>query len=174
MKVALIVAAAVNNVIGRNNQLPWHLPQDLKYFKAKTLGKPIIMGRKTYESIGRPLPGRPNIVVTRNQSWAAAGVHAVTSVENALALAGRLTADQQIELQEVMVIGGAEIYKEAFPLADRIYLTRIDISVDGDAWFSALDPHEWRLVSSQVGEGGELPHKFLVYERAVHEMAADN
>lgn len=172
MKVALIVAAAANNVIGRDNQLPWHLPQDLKYFKATTLGKPIIMGRKTYESIGRPLPGRPNIVITRNRAWSAAGVNAVASLDEALALATKLVESQ--ELQEVMVIGGAEIYKTALPRADRIYLTRIDLSVEGDAWFPAIDEKEWFLVSSQAGEEGGLPHRFLVYERAAQEAGANN
>jgi dihydrofolate reductase len=172
MKVALIVAAAANNVIGRNNQLPWHLPQDLKYFKAKTLGKPIIMGRKTYESIGRPLPGRPNIVITRNPVWSAAGTNAVTSINEALILAAQLVEGQ--DSQEIMVIGGAEIYKAALPYADRIYLTRIDLSIEGDAWFPDIDPKEWFLVSSQAGEEGAFPYRFLVYERTVHEIGANN
>lgn len=171
MKVALIVAAAENNVIGRNNQLPWHLPQDLKYFKARTLGKPIIMGRKTFESIGRPLPGRPNIVVTRNPAWSAAGAHAVSDIDEALVLAGQLAETHE---QEVMVIGGAEIYKAALPRADRIYLTRIELPMEGDAFFSILDPNEWHLVSNVAGEEGGLPHRFLVYERAVHEIGANN
>lgn len=173
MKVALIVAAAVNNVIGRDNQLPWHLPQDLKYFKAKTLGKPVIMGRKTYESIGRPLPGRPNIVVTRNPAWTANGAHVTASLEEALTLAAQLVGHEP-EFQETMVIGGAEIYKAALPLADKIYLTRIDVAVEGDALFPALDPEEWRLVACQSGENGDLPHRFLVYERADRELAANN
>lgn len=173
MKVALIVAAAVNNVIGRDNQLPWHLPQDLKYFKAKTLGKPVIMGRKTYESIGRPLPGRPNIVVTRNSAWVANGTHVAANLKEALTLAEQLASNEP-ELQEAMVIGGAEIYKAALPLADKIYLTRIDVAVEGDALFPALDPEEWRLMTCQPGENGDLPHRFLVYERAVREIAANN
>jgi dihydrofolate reductase len=172
MKVSLIVAAAANNVIGCDNKLPWHLPQDLKYFKSRTLGKPIIMGRKTYESIGRPLPGRPNIVVTRNRSWVAPGISAVTSLEEALTLAAHLV--KGLDIQEVMIIGGAEIYRAALPLADRVYLTRIDIPFEGDAWFPELDPADWRLADSQEGEGGAIPHRFLVYERAVHEMGANN
>jgi dihydrofolate reductase len=175
MKVALIVAAAINNVIGRDNQLPWHLPQDLKYFKAKTLGKPVIMGRKTYESIGRPLPGRPNIVVTRNQAWSAEGVSVVTSLADALALAGQLMEHQHEQLQEAMIIGGAEIYRSALPLADRIYLTRIDLQVDGDAYFPQLNQQEWMEVSNLPGEGdGAVPHRFLVYERVVQESLANN
>jgi dihydrofolate reductase len=175
MKVALIVAAATNNVIGRDNQLPWHLPQDLKYFKAKTLGKPVIMGRKTYESIGRPLPGRPNIVVTRNQAWSAEGVSVVTSLADALVLAGQLMAHQEEQLQEAMVIGGAEIYRSALPLADRVYLTRIELPVDGDAYFPSLNQQEWKEVSSFPGEGdGVVPHRFLVYERTVREPLTNN
>jgi dihydrofolate reductase len=175
MKVALIVAAASNNVIGRDNQLPWHLPQDLKYFKAKTLGKPVIMGRKTYESIGRPLPGRPNIVVTRNQAWSAEGVSVVTSLADALVLARQLMAHQDEQLQEAMVIGGAEIYRSALPLADRIYLTRIELQVDGDAYFPSLNQQEWRETSRLPGEeDGAVPHSFLVYERVVQETLANN
>src|SRR5690606_5173790 len=130
MKLALIVAAATNNVIGLNNQLPWHLPQDLKYFKATTLGKPIIMGRKTYESIGRPLPGRTNIVITRQQSWqAGAGVLVAHDINRALELArDAVGADSGAE---AMVIGGAEIYLSCLPQADRIYLTRIEKEVKG-------------------------------------------
>jgi dihydrofolate reductase len=175
MKVALIVAAAINDVIGRDNQLPWHLPQDLKYFKAKTLGKPVIMGRKTYESIGRPLPGRPNIVVTRNQAWSAEGVSVVTSLADALALAGQLMEHQHEQLQEAMIIGGAEIYRSALPLANRIYLTRIELQVDGDAYFPQLNPQEWREVSNLPGEGeGAVPHRFLVYERVVQKALVNN
>jgi dihydrofolate reductase len=174
MKVSLIVAAAANNVIGCDNKLPWHLPQDLKYFKSRTLGKPVIMGRKTYESIGRPLPGRANIVVTRNTGWAVPGINAVTSLEDALTLAINLTKGQDVQASEAMIIGGAEIYKAALPLADRIYLTRIDVPVDGDAWFPDLDPADWQLVSCQSGEEGMLPHRFLVYERADHKATANN
>jgi dihydrofolate reductase len=174
MKVALIVATAANNVIGRDKQLPWHLPQDLKYFKAKTLGKPIIMGRKTYESIGRPLPGRPNIVVTRNQAWAAEGVSVVTSLADALVLARQLMAKQDEQFQEAMIIGGAEIYRSALPLADRIYLTRIELQVDGDAYFPSLNPREWSESSRLPGEATGLPHSFLVYDRVVQETLANN
>jgi dihydrofolate reductase len=171
MKVALIVAAAANNVIGRDNQLPWHLPQDLKYFKTKTLGKPIIMGRKTFESIGRPLPGRPNIVVTRSAAWSAAGAYAVSNLDDAFKLAGQLAESHE---QEVMVIGGAEIYKAALLKADRIYMTRIELPMEGDAFFPSLDSHEWHLVSNEAGEEGILPHRFLVYERTVQEIGANN
>lgn len=172
MKVALIVAAAANNVIGRDNQLPWHLPQDLKYFKAKTMGKPIIMGRKTFDSIGRPLPGRINIVVTRNRAWSAAGVSVVTSVHDALQMAQQLVVGQDVK--EVMVIGGAEIYQSALPLADKVYLTRIDLAIEGDAYFPDLDAAEWHLTESQEGDEEGISHRFLVYERAEQEIVANN
>lgn len=160
MKLAIIVAAARNGVIGRNNQLPWHLPQDLKYFKAVTLGKPVIMGRKTYESIGRPLPGRTNIVITRDHSWSADGVKVVHGLEEALAVAEGSSA------AEVMVIGGAEIYKAALPLAQRIYLTQIEASPDGDAFFEIPAQSGWVLASRVEGDkGATVQHDFLIYDR---------
>jgi len=166
IQVALIVATAARGVIGRENQLPWHLPQDLKYFKATTLGKPVIMGRKTYESIGRPLPGRPNIVVTRNLAWSAAGVLAAANVDDALAGARQLIAENSGLKPEVMVIGGAEIYRSALPLADRIYLTEIDLDIQGDAYFPSLPPGQWRLVSEVEGEvGAIISHRFKVFEK---------
>lgn len=171
MQVALIVAAAANGIIGRDNQLPWHLPQDLKYFKATTMGKPVIMGRKTYESIGKPLPGRPNIVVTRNPLLRATeGVKLAGSLEEALAHAEELIADSPDLLPEAMVIGGAEIYRSALPLASRVYLTRVDVQVDGDAFFPVLDEGEWQLASSRDGEkNAALPHRFLVYDRLANK-----
>lgn len=163
MKLAIIVAAAKNGVIGKGNQLPWHLPQDLKYFKSVTMGKPVIMGRKTYESIGRPLPGRMNIVVTRDKSWnAAAGlvvVHSLNDAINAAALADPAPL-------EAMIIGGAQIYREALPLVDRIYLTEVDVEPDGDAFFSLPDMRMWAVESSIAGEeSAEVPHRFLIYRR---------
>lgn len=167
MRVALIVAVAANNVIGRNNQLPWHLPQDLKYFKAVTLGKPIIMGRKTYESIGRPLPGRTNIVVSRNPQWCAAeGVVVCASLDEALNHARQLLAG--VDDAEAMIIGGAALYGVALPQVERIYLTRIAAEVEGDAWFPELDAREWHVISEQEGEkDAALLHRFVVYERTV-------
>lgn len=169
MKLAIIVAAAKNGVIGRNNQLPWHLPQDLKYFKAITLGKPVIMGRKTYESIGKPLPGRTNIVITRNKDWAAAeGVVVTNGFEQALLEAQKVQGSGAGPADEVMVIGGAEIYRSALQFADRVYLTRVDIEPEGDAFFSALDEAEWGLESKVAGdEAATVSHEFLVYVRAV-------
>ena len=167
MKLSLIVATAHNNVIGRNNELPWHLPQDLKYFKSVTLGKPIIMGRKTFESIGKPLPGRTNIVVTRQRNWSFAGVLVAKSVEEALEIGKQFCNEQGKLAEEVMVIGGAEIYRHALPFADRIYLTRIDVTVEkGDAHFPELAADKWKLISELLGDSdASLPHKFLVFEK---------
>ena len=166
MKLSLIVAAAQNNVIGAGNQLPWHLPQDLKYFKSITLGKPIIMGRKTFESIGRPLPGRTNIVITRQRDWNFAGVLVAQTIEEAIEIAEQFRNEQQQLSEEVMVIGGAEIYRYTLPFADRVYLTRIDIKVDGDAHFPELPESEWKQVSDIAGEpSSTLPHRFYIYER---------
>lgn len=167
MKLAIIVAAAKNGVIGSNNQLPWHLPQDLKYFKSVTLGKPVIMGRKTYESIGRPLPGRTNIVVTRSKDWVADNVIVTNNLEQALLEAKKILADSSVS-DEAMVIGGAEIYRAALPFADRVYLTRINAMPEGDAFFDALSEAEWELESSLAGdEAASVQHDFLVYRRCV-------
>lgn len=167
MKLSLIVATANNNAIGRNNELPWHLPQDLKYFKSVTLGKPVIMGRKTFESIGKPLPGRTNIVVTRQKNWSVAGVLVAKSVEEALDIAQQFRGEQSSLADEVMVIGGAEIYRHALPIADRVYLTKIDIDVDGaDAFFPALIPEQWILVSELEGEeSANFKHAFQIFEK---------
>lgn len=167
MKLSLIVATAKNNAIGRNNELPWHLPQDLKYFKSVTLGKPVIMGRKTFESIGKPLPGRTNIVVTRQKNWSVAGVLVAKSVEEALDIAQQFRGEQSSLADEVMVIGGAEIYRHALPIADRVYLTKIDIDVDGaDAFFPALIPEQWILVSELEGEeSANFKHAFQIFEK---------
>jgi dihydrofolate reductase len=160
MTISIIVATARNGVIGKNNQLPWHLPQDLKYFREKTTGKPVIMGRKTFESIGKPLPNRTNIVITRNHDWSREGVMVVHDLEAAIQVAGNLhNTENQSEL-EVMIIGGAEIYKSALAIADRVYLTYIDKDVDGDAWFPSLDSG-WNLKSSASGEACE----FRIYEK---------
>jgi len=159
MTVSLIVAMAHNRVIGVDNKLPWHLPADLKYFKSVTLGKPIIMGRKTYESIGRPLPGRTNIVVTRNPDWHADGVTVVASLDEAIAAAG--------DTDEVMIIGGAEIYGAALQAADRLYVTEVDLAVDGDAFFPAIDPALWREAERDphAAAGGQPGYSFVRYER---------
>lgn len=168
MKLAIIVAvAASKDVIGNNNQLPWHLPEDLKYFKAVTLGKPVIMGRKTYESIGRPLPGRTNIVVTRSNDWSAEGVVVVKSLEQALEQARKVIAAGTTPDDEAMIIGGAEIYRSALPLVDKVYLTRVEVEIDGDAFFPELPSADWQQVSKVQGNSdAAIAHQFLVYERA--------
>jgi dihydrofolate reductase len=127
MRIAMIAAMANNRVIGKDNQMPWHLPADLKHFKKVTLGKPVIMGRKTYQSIGKALPGRRNIVISRQSDALTADADWVQSIEQALALV-------QHEA-EVMIIGGAEIYRQVLPLADTLYITDIDLNVEGDAFF---------------------------------------
>jgi dihydrofolate reductase len=162
MTLSIIVATARNGVIGKDNQLPWHLPQDLKYFREKTTGKPVIMGRKTFESIGRPLPNRVNIVITRNKDWSREGIIVVHDLAEAIKAASNIREGGS-EF-EIMVIGGAEIYKSALPKADRIYLTYIDKHVDGDAFFPVLDD-SWYLKDAFPGEGSES-YEFRVYEKS--------
>ena len=164
-----MVAAAENGVIGSNNSLPWHLPQDLRHFRRVTMGKPIVMGRKTFESIGRPLPGRCNIVVSRNPGYSAAGIRLVASLEEALALAEHVAASDGAP--EAVVIGGAEIYALALPRAGRLYLTRIHAAVEGDALLPPIDWDEWREVGRErhaADSDNPYDYSFLVYERVPH------
>lgn len=166
MKLSLIWAMARNRTIGRNNALPWHLPEDLKYFKRVTMGKPIIMGRKTYDSIGRPLPGRTNIVVTRDRGFYAEGVNVVHSFNEAFDLAERVSLIDGAD--EAVVIGGSEIYGLALPHADRLYLTQVHAEVQGDAIFPDFDLTEWQELSREDFEAsGANPyaHSFTVLER---------
>ena len=142
----MIVAAAENGVIGRDGQLPWRQPTDLKTFRRLTMGRPIIMGRKTFQSIGKPLDGRTNIVVTRDPAFQAVGVHCVMSLDAAIAEARPLVAGA--ENPEIMVIGGAELYRAAMSLATRIYLTRIHANPTGDATFVTPGAEDWRQVSA--------------------------
>lgn len=159
-RVSLVVAMAENNVIGKDGDLPWHIPADLKHFKAVTMGKPIVMGRRTYESIGRPLPGRLNIVVTRDPSRRWDGIEAVQSLSDALA---RAAADGA---EEIMIIGGGDLYRAAMPLAQRIYLTRVHEKVEGDTVFPDLEPADWRTVScDRRNEIHAVPVSFEVLER---------
>jgi len=158
--ISLIAAMASNRVIGINNTLPWHLPADFKHFKAVTMGKPILMGRKTYESIGRPLPGRTNIIITNNPSYTAEGCHVVNSIEQALTL----TNDDA----EIMVIGGASFYQQTLPIAQRIYLTIIHHDFEGDAHFVEYDESIWREVERndfQPDEKNRYPYSFLTLEK---------
>ncbi len=142
MKISIIVAHSTNNVIGKDGGMPWHLSEDLKHFKAITMGKPIIMGRLTHESIGRALPGRKNIVVTRQADYQADGCDVVSCPADALRMAG--AAD------EVMVIGGGQLYARFLRRADRIYRTRIEAEIDGDTFFPQLDASEWQVSESEV------------------------
>ena len=164
--LAIIVAAAENGVIGRNNALPWHLPEDLRYFRRVTMGKPIVMGRKTFESIGRPLPGRTNIVITRQPGYAAEGVKVVASLDEALVLAEDIALIDGAS--ELMVIGGEEIYRAAIPRATRVYLTEVHARVEGDAYLPEFDRAQWREVSREkwpATEANPYPYSFVVYER---------
>lgn len=166
MKRSMIVAMDQNRVIGINNKLPWYLPKDLKYFKQVTMGKPILMGRKTFESIGKPLPGRTNIVITRNKQWQAQGVKVAHSLSEAFSLAEAIgEIDGQTEL---MVIGGDQIYQSCLPEAQRIYLTHVHAEVNGDAWFPELDWTEWKEVAREdFNAEGPNPYdySFVVYDR---------
>lgn len=159
--LVLVVAAADNGVIGRDGAMPWHLPADLRRFRQLTMGKPVIMGRKTFQSIGKPLPGRHNIVLSRESGWSADGVSVVAGLPQAVALAAEEAP------AEIMVIGGAQIYALARPLADRIELTRIHLSPAGDARFPDPDPTQWQEVGREShAADGELPaHDFLRYAK---------
>lgn len=166
MKLSLIVAMAENHVIGRNNQLPWYLPEDLKYFKRVTMGKPVIMGRKTFESIGKPLPGRTNIVVTRNGDYRAEGIKVVNTLEAARDLCDSIAVVDGTE--EAMVIGGAQIYAQALSMADRLYLTEVHAEVEGDASFPDFDRNEWQELGRetfQATEPNPYDYSFIVLDR---------
>jgi len=159
MKLSAIVALASNRVIGADNQLPWRLPQDLARFKRLTMGHTLVMGRKTYESIGRPLPGRHFIVVTRRRDYAPAGVTVAHSVEQALEQA-RARADD-----EVFVIGGADVYAQTMHLLHRLYLTRIDREYPGDTFFPDVDLSGWRCVEEEPHPEADPPFAFITFER---------
>ena len=163
MLISLIAAVAQNGVIGREGGLPWRLPEDLKFFKATTLGKPIIMGRKTFDSIGKPLPGRRNIVLTRDPHWRAPGIDVAHDLDGALRIARDSGAD------EAMIIGGADIYEMALPIARRIYLTRILREFDGDAQFPFIDPLEWTETARIEKAAADVPfdYCFVTLERQV-------
>jgi dihydrofolate reductase len=160
MRISLVVAASTNNVIGSDGELPWHLPGDLKNFKRLTTGKPIVMGRKTHESIGRPLPNRRNVVITRDPDYEAAGCDVVASPEAVLALLD--------DAEEIMIIGGGQVYAVFLPVADRIHFTRVHAEIDGDVTFPDLDSNEWALRSSVTHEA-DATHQYafdiLCFER---------
>jgi dihydrofolate reductase len=160
--LSLLVAADENNVIGKNNELPWHLPNDLKYFKNQTWGMPILMGRKTFDSIGKPLPGRKSIVITRNRDWKYPGVEVVHSAPEAIEKAKAYGA------KEIFVIGGAEIFASSYNMAQRIYLTRVHHQFDGDVYFPEVNANDWTLVHNRfchADEKNAWSHTFQVWER---------
>ncbi len=165
LPLSLIAALGENRVIGVDNSMPWHLPGDFKYFKATTLGKPIIMGRKTWDSLGRPLPGRLNLVVTRQADLQLDGAEVFTSLASAVARAQAWAHEQGVD--EVMLIGGAQLYTQSLPEADRLYLTRVALSPEGDAWFPEFDPAQWALVSEVLNPAveGKPAYSFEVWER---------
>lgn len=166
LPLSLIAAHAENRVIGIDNSMPWHLPGDFKYFKATTLGKPIIMGRKTWDSLGRPLPGRLNIVVSRQAGLELAGAEVFASLEEALLRAEQWAREKGVD--ELMLIGGAQLYGQALEkgLVSRMYLTRVELSPEGDAWFPEFDREQWKLVSSEAqAEEGKLAYHFEVWDR---------
>jgi len=166
MRLSLIAALARNRVIGRENRLPWHLAADLKHFKALTLGKPVIMGRKTFESIGKPLPGRTNIVLTRDSDFQAPDCVVVHDIDAALrAAAGH---------EEAMVMGGANLYQQFLPRADRLYLTEVKAEVAGDAWFPDIADVEWTetaRVSHPADDKNDYDHDFVVMDRVTPSEA---
>lgn len=166
VRLALIVAMAENRCIGIGNNLPWRLPADLQYFKRITSGKAIVMGRTTFDSLGRPLPNRTNIVVTRNPSWdGPIGIRLVHSLEAALALAEAVAVVNAQD--EALIIGGAEIYAQTIAQVSRMYITEVETTVDGDAFFPEFDRSEWRELSRErhFDEASELWFSFVVYER---------
>jgi dihydrofolate reductase len=157
--ISIIAAVADNNVIGGNNKLLWRLPADLKRFKQLTLGHPVIMGRKTFESIGKPLPGRENVVITRNPDFKAEGITIVRSLDEVL---------KKFSGQDVFIIGGAEIYAQSMSLADKIFLTRIYQLFEGDSFFPAIDERIWKVKREEMHEPDEKnPYRyaFIDYER---------
>lgn len=156
--ISLMVAHDPNRIIGKDNELPWHIPADLAYFKEHTIGKGIVMGRNTFESIGRPLPKRRNIVVTRNDDYQAEGVDVVHNLQDAVKLAKEVH-------EEVMVIGGEQIFNSVLDEADRLYITLVHQAFEGDTYFPAYG-REWKLVSeSEQQISNEVPFSYLVYER---------
>jgi len=165
----MIMAMDSNRLIGKNGGMPWHISADLKYFKRITMGKPVIMGRKTFDSIGKPLPGRPNIVITRSEDWTADGVQVASSLELAFNLA------QEHQADEMMVIGGASICQEAMQYIERLYLTVIDHEFsDGDTWLKSYQPEDWRELSSEAhdetDEGG-YRFTYSILEKLPAKMA---
>ncbi|MCX5515983.1 dihydrofolate reductase [Kaistia algarum] len=167
LRISLIAAVADNGVIGRDGAMPWKLSTDLRRFKSITMGKPVIMGRKTFESIGRALPGRINIVISRRGFQGAGDIVVVPTLDSAVSAA--IAAGAASDMVEGVVIGGGEIYREFMPQARRLYITHVALSPDGDAHFPAIDPSTWQVVSSEdvpAGPGDTAASRFVVYEKA--------
>lgn len=159
-KITLVVAAAENNAIGKNNQMPWHLPNDFKYFKKSTIGHSIVMGRKTFESIGKPLPERRNIILTRDQQYQNPEIDIANSIGEVLTYCR--------DEREIFIIGGADIFKQALPLAQKVLLTRVHATIDGDTFFPELAASEWELVSQEEHKKDEkhaYDYTFEVWQR---------
>ena len=165
MIISLIVAASTNNVIGKDNKLLWHLPNDMKFFKNTTWGMPVVMGRKTYDALaGEPLPGRFNFVITRNKDWDPQKPKAVAVSDLATAL--RLAAET--DCKETFVIGGGQVYADAMPLADRIYMTRVHAVLEGDTYFPVIDEQQWQLADNRdfpVDDKHAFAYSFQLWER---------
>lgn len=162
MTISFVVAAANNNAIGKGGKMPWHLPNDMKHFKNITWGMPVVMGRKTFESLGKVLPGRKNIVITHNPAWKAEGAIGVQKIKDALFIA------EETDANEVMVIGGGEIYKTLFAKAKKIYMTRVDASPEADTFFPEINPKQWKLVSQQnhlADEKNIFNYSFELWEK---------
>jgi dihydrofolate reductase len=160
MIISLIAALGNNNVIGKSNSLPWHLPADLKHFKDNTSGKPVIMGKATYESIGKPLPNRTNIILSNDPNFEIPGATVVHSIEDSIRAAGNAP--------EVMIVGGASIYRQFLPLADRLYITRIYHDFEGDAYFPDFDLKEWKeteRTDHKADDKNPYDYSFLIFER---------
>ncbi|MEE9334329.1 MAG: dihydrofolate reductase [Granulosicoccaceae bacterium] len=167
IKVCVILAMDRNKLIGKEGGMPWHIPGELANFKSVTMGHPVIMGRKTFDSIGKPLPGRLNVVVTRNKEWQAEGAVAVTSLADAMDVS-KATVTDAVNPQ-IMIIGGAALCRDAMPFADRLYLTFIDHEYEGDTWFDSYSSDDWREVSRcdvDPAESNDIPISYRVLERA--------
>ncbi|MCX7235785.1 MAG: dihydrofolate reductase [Burkholderiales bacterium] len=155
--ISMIVARSRNHVIGKDNQMPWKISADLQFFKKVTMGYPIIMGRKTWESIGRPLPGRRNVVVSRNTNYSAIGAELVGSLDQALELLK--------EFKRVFVIGGQQLFTQAFPQADELFITEIEIQVDGDTYFEIPDPNDWQEAERILESEGDIQFAYVTLRR---------
>lgn len=171
MKISLIAALSENHVIGSDGKIPWHLPDDLKRFRMLTLGKPVIMGRKTYESIGRLLPGRPNIILTRSLDYRVEGAHVVASLSDAVKVAeGLVAAKEDNEDKEAFVIGGGEVYRLAMPIADRMYLTYVNQTHQGDATFPEWNCADFYVENEENHSDAVVPFRYVTLQRVERKL----